>query len=44
MKINRRIRPQYYTTAQLSVHVRNHDLICDKKKCVLQQFFLQDYD
>ena len=26
-------------TAQLSVHAQNHDLICDKKKCILQHLF-----
>ena len=29
----------YYTTAQLSVHVRNHDLICDKKMYITTIFF-----
>ena len=33
----------YYTTAQLSVHVRNHDLICDKKMYITTNV-LQDYD
>ena len=34
----------YHTTAQLPVHVRNHDLICDKKNVYYNHFFLQDYD
>ena len=29
----------YHTTAQLPVHVRNHDLICDKKMYITTFFF-----